>query len=95
MKLKEALPQLLGKRICGAVVKQGDRSPRMQVFLVFDDDTYYEFYTDSTIFGAGGVDRGGIEHVRQYIPENKVEFECSIDGMTFNYDLWRRSADEH
>ena len=28
MKLTDALPQLLGKRICGAVVKEGDRMPR-------------------------------------------------------------------
>ena len=42
LKLKDGLPQLLGKRICGAVVKEGDRLPRMQVFLIFDDDTYYE-----------------------------------------------------
>lgn len=25
-----------GKRICGAVVKEGGCSPRMQIFLVFD-----------------------------------------------------------
>ena len=49
LKLKDGLPQVLGKRICGAVVKEGDRLPRMQVFLIFDDDTYYEVYTDSTI----------------------------------------------
>ena len=88
MKLKEALPQLLGKRICGAVVKQGDRSPRMQMFLVFDDDTYYEFYTDSTIFGTGGVDRGDIEHVRQYIPENTIVFECHAQTPYKNMDLF-------
>ena len=55
MKLKDGLSQLLGKRICGAVVKEGDRLPRMQVFLIFDDDTYYEVYTDSMIYGTGGV----------------------------------------
>ena len=76
MKLKDVLPQLLGKRICGAVVKEGDRMPRMQVFLVFDDDTYYELYTDSTIYGAGGIDKGGLERVRQYMPEQTTLFEC-------------------
>jgi hypothetical protein len=79
MKLKEALPQLLGKRICGAVVKEGDRMPRMQVFLIFDDDTYYEMYTDSSIFGTGGVDKGDIEHVRQYMPEHPIVFECHAE----------------
>ncbi len=88
MKLKDALPELLGKRICGAVVKQGDRSPRMQLFLVFDDDTYYEFYTDSVIHGTGGVDSGDIEYVRQYMPDQTTLFECDVAGMYFNHDLW-------
>ena len=68
LKLKDGLPQLLGKRICGAVVKEGDRLPRMQVFLIFDDDTYYEVYTDSTIdVGTRSIRRGnqmGAGHAR-------------------------------
>ena len=79
MKLKEGLPRLLGKRICGVVVKEGDRLPRMQVFLIFDDDTYYEIYTDSTIYGTGGIDRGGIEQVRQYMPQQEIVFECHAE----------------
>jgi hypothetical protein len=79
MKLKDVLPQLLGKRICGAVVKEGDRMPRMQVFLLFDDGTYYELYTDSTIFGAGGVDQGDLEHVRRYMPEQRLVCECHAE----------------
>ena len=79
MKLKDGLSQLLGKRICGAVVKKGDRLPRMQVFLIFDDDTYYEIYTDSIIYGTGGVDKGDIEHVRQYMPQQEMVFECHAE----------------
>ena len=75
MKLKDVLPQLLGKRICGAVVKEGDRMPRMQVFL-----TYYELYSDSIIFGTGGVDIGDIEHVRQYMPKQRIAFECHAEA---------------
>ena len=88
MKLKKALPELLGKRICGAVVKKSDRWPQMQVFLVFDDDTYYEFYTDSAIFGTSGVDRGGIDHVRQYMPENRIVFECHAQKPHKNMELF-------
>ena len=88
MKLNEALPQLLGKRICGAVVKEGDRMPRMQVFLLFDDDTYYELYTDSTIYGAGGVDRGGLEHVREYLPDQATTFECHAQVPYRNLTLF-------
>ena len=80
MKLKDVLPQLLGKRICGAVVKEGDRMPRMQVFLIFDDDTYYELYTDSAIYGTAGVDTGGIDEVRRYLPEQRIAFECHAEA---------------
>ena len=80
MKLQDVLPQRLGKRICGAVVKEGDRMPRMQVFLIFDDDTYYELYSDSIIFGTGGVDIGDIEHVRQYMPKQRIAFECHAEA---------------
>ena len=88
MKLKDVLPQLLGKRICGAVVKEGDRMPRMQVFLIFDDDTYYELYTDSTIYGAGGVDRGDLAHVRQYMPQQRILFECHAQVPYRNLTLF-------
>ena len=88
LKLKDGLPQLLGKRICGAVVKEGDRLPRMQVFLIFDDDTYYEIYTDSTIYGTGAVDRGGIEHVRQYMPKQAIVFECHAETPYKTLDLF-------
>ena len=88
LKLKDGLPQLLGKRICGAVVKEGDRLPQMQVFLIFDDDTYYEIYTDSTIYGTGGVDRGGIEHVRQYMPKQEIVFECHAETPYKTLDLF-------
>lgn len=88
MKLKDGLSQLLGKRICGAVVKEGDRMPRMQVFLIFDDDTYYEMYTDSSIFGAGGIDQGNIENVRLYMPAQKIVFECHADTPYKNMDLF-------
>ena len=51
----------------------------MQVFLIFDDDTHYEIYTDSMIYGTGGVDNGGIAHVRQYMPQQEIVFECHAE----------------
>ena len=87
MKLKDALPELLGKRICGAVVKQGGRSPRMQLFLVFDDDTWYELYSDEVIHGTGGLNQGNIENVRQYMPDQAIIVDCDVDGMYFNHEL--------
>ena len=93
MKLKDVLPQLLGKQICGAVVKEGDRMPRMQVFLVFDDDTYYEMYTDSTMFGTGGVDDGDIEHVRRYMPKQRIVFECHAETPYKTLEMFEDKGD--
>ena len=42
--MKPGLKDLVGKRICGVVFAEGDRDPRLRVFLVFSDGTRFEFY---------------------------------------------------
>ena len=69
--MKDAIKYLVGKTISGVVVKSSNRTPRIQVFLVFTDDTYYEFYCGSgDLTGAGAIDRGGLEAVRLYMAES-------------------------
>jgi hypothetical protein len=63
--MKSQIREILGKKINGVVVKEGEKAPQTQVFLLFSDGTYYEFY--GIINGTGGVDRGGIKEVRQYM----------------------------
>ena len=76
MAFKAAVATIIGKTIKHVVVKEGDSSPRSQVFLVFTDDSYYEFYsTHGTIAGAGAEDIGGIEAVRRYLPEQRIVYE--------------------
>ncbi len=78
--MKDAIKDIIGKTIKGVVVKKSDtRNPRSQVFLVFTDDTYYELYAESTIIGAGGLDPGGMEKVRNYGSENKIIFDYSVE----------------
>ena len=63
-----ALKEILGKTIKGAIVKKnitGGR-PTMSVHFVFSDDTSYEIYTDYNMKFAGGLDRGDIDSVRNY-----------------------------
>src|SRR5262249_23064620 len=55
---------ILSKTIGGVIVKEGDVTPRSQVFLLFTDGTYYEMYSDTRIEGTKGVDKGGPEQVR-------------------------------
>jgi hypothetical protein len=82
--MKPAVKDIIGKTITGVVVKEGPRPnlPRTQVFLIFSDGTYYEFYSDSNITGAGGVDKGGIEEVRQYMSQHhEIIAEYSIKDV--------------
>lgn len=42
---KESLKEVIGKTIRSIVFRSGiDASPETQLFLVFEDDTYFEFY---------------------------------------------------
>jgi hypothetical protein len=76
MAFKAAVADIIGKTIKHVVVKEGERQPRSQVFLVFTDGSYYEFYSATAeIVGAGGLDVGGIEAVRGYLPEQRIVYE--------------------
>jgi hypothetical protein len=63
-----ALKEILGKTIKGAIVKKNVKGghPTMSVHLVFSDDTSYEIYTDYHMNFAGGLDRGDMDYVRNY-----------------------------
>ena len=67
MKRSRGHPRFTGNWIGGEVVKEGDCSPQVKIFLVFDDDTRYEFYGNYTTHDIGGVSLGSFEHVRQYV----------------------------
>jgi hypothetical protein len=81
--VKSGAREVVGRRISGVIAKEGKGSPRSQVFLLFDDGTYYEFYSDSPIRGTGGVDRGGYESVLGYLrgPERDPVFAALADPL--------------
>jgi len=73
--------QIVGKRISGVIVKGCPTPPRAQIFLMFDDGTYYEFYSSVEITCAGGVDRGGRKEVLNYMAgSTSVAFEAWGDN---------------
>lgn len=74
--MKTAVYGILGKTIKAVIVKERQSAPRAQLFIVFSDDTYYEFYcAGNWISATGGVDRGGIEAVRRYMPNPATQIE--------------------
>jgi hypothetical protein len=75
--MKDGIKQVLGKCIKSVIVAKSPKSPTRQVFLVFTDDTSFEFYGDQ-FSGAEGIDQGGIENVRRYISQHH-EAEITVE----------------
>jgi hypothetical protein len=64
--MKDGINEIIGKKIRGVVVSRNERrEPENQVFIVFDDGTYFEFY-GSRFTCNGGVDRGDAEVAINY-----------------------------
>ena len=67
--MTSCVKEIIGKTITGVITKvkcDGGTYPRSQVFLVFDDNTYYEFYClESEIFGIKGLRQGTADDVRK------------------------------
>jgi hypothetical protein len=59
---------IIVKMASGKTKKQGN-TPRTQVFLLFDDNTYIELYATATgeIQWYRGCDQGGLEEVENYV----------------------------
>jgi len=76
-----SLKEILGKSIKGVIVKENRHGeyPRMSLFLVFSDATYYEIYSDGSLDFAGGIDKGGMEHARQYLTGTKGPMKNVLD----------------
>lgn len=75
--MKDGAQEMLGRTIKGVVIKQGESTPRSMLFLVFEDGTYFEFYSyDGEISPTGGINCGTLEDVRRYMSTTKkIVFE--------------------
>jgi hypothetical protein len=73
-----AAPGIVGKTIAHVVVKKRPGQPRSQLFLVFTDGTYYEFFCpDGDLEGASAIDPGGLEEVRRYQGAEGIVLQAS------------------
>ena len=60
----ELLKQIVGKTIAGIVTREGvGAGPRYQLFMIFTDNTYVEFYGD--MGWSTHLDNGDVETVKQ------------------------------
>lgn len=79
-KMQPYLEEMLGKTIQAVIVKECESgSPANQVFLAFEDGTFFELYSMSgEIMAAKGVKRMSLEEVREYMgPECPTIIEAS------------------
>jgi hypothetical protein len=61
----ETFKQIVGKTIAGIVIHDGIKAgPRDQLFIVFTDNTYMEFYGD--MGWTSHLEVGDLETVKQY-----------------------------
>lgn len=70
--LREGISEIVGKRITGLVAKKQGKTPRTQVFLIFDDNTYIELYSTATgeIQWYRSCDEGGLHEVESYVKKS-------------------------
>lgn len=66
--MKSSIRSLIGKTITGVIVKQGG-PVKQQVFLVFSDDTYFEFYSSERMGYSGSLAAGDARDVREYMAD--------------------------
>lgn len=66
------LDELKGKTIAKVVVASGAKAPKMQVFLMFTDGTFYEFYSDWDIRSSSSVGIGGLQDIREKAARNDL-----------------------
>jgi len=63
--MKPGIKNIIGKTISGIVVANNMANPKQQMFLIFSDGTYLEFYGEG-FSCAGGLDFGGAAEASQY-----------------------------
>jgi hypothetical protein len=80
--LKDDFKTIIGKTIKGVIVKnEHTTGNRSNAFLVFTDNTYYEFYSEAEIRGSG-LDEGDFEQAKGYLSGRRISFECVDESLS-------------
>ncbi len=64
--MKDGVRHIVDKTISSVVVGKSEHDPQVQVCLVFNDGTYFEFWGPN-FSCAGGIDIGGVAEASAYI----------------------------
>lgn len=83
--MKDGAAEIVGKTITGVIIKQVKETgstPQSQLYLLFDDNSYYEFYSSSgSIRNTGGCfSNSSFREVYKYMEEQfDVKFHAVKD----------------
>jgi hypothetical protein len=79
MGMKEKAANIVGRKITGLVLTEGD-SPAQQMFLILDNDCHFEIYggRDYGIRLGGNVYAGGLDHVRKIIEKSNHDIRVEV-----------------
>jgi len=58
--------------ISAVYCREKNTSPKAQIFLLFDDDTYFEIYSSDHLSATNGVDKGDLKEVINLYPQEEV-----------------------
>ena len=61
--MRGSFEKIIGKTITNVYCRDNKDDPEGQIFLIFDDNTYYEIYAYGSLKGASGLDKGYIKDV--------------------------------
>lgn len=79
--MKPEIREIIGRRIAAVYLLDGDSEPRQQLYLVFDDGTYYELYGPS-IGTTAGVKRGIGRDIEAYAQSEGRRVRFRAEGQS-------------
>lgn len=78
--MKSGLREIIGKTITDVIVARNNhRDPANQVFLVFDDGTFFEFW-GAQFNCNGGVWQGGVAEAEYYVGRCEAQVVARYPG---------------
>jgi len=80
--MKPSAYKILGKKIRAVVAKRHPRSPKSQVFLVFDDGSSFEIYSSDGGISFAGHLGGDLDWVRGYMNKLPGDVEEFLERRT-------------
>ena len=76
--MKGVFQDLIGKTITGVQVREDVNFHSTQVFLAFDDDTYFELYSDGRMNGIRQIYPGDMDTIRD-LPAGNSEILVDVE----------------